>query len=364
MKTYTPTTTLMKSTLALGACLALTSCYETPRSVPASNQASGVNGNLQAEASPSPGPATSYGAAGVKIAKIIFKSSTEGSFDSASVGGTLSKPGLGAQAVRLFNGDGSALSSGGPSVPTWPRWLTSVELGISGANNASAPGADCARFADPSESTNSQCSINFPDPAKPGAMAATSMPCGGPAGFYRVSEYDCAEIPTAPGTGGPLDGVYVRVQLNREPAAIAPGENLLAILEYTASGLNNAPVQPTDCVKNGQLAAENCSDMTWKVFIKQTSLDVVQPFLLLAPPLLVRNQPEGVVGGSEIQTKQIVIPLATDPALSVIQFSRISGAANAARASSIKALCQGGQSAGNSPLCAGMVLYSLTLMRF
>ncbi|MGK5083129.1 hypothetical protein WDW37_07465, partial [Bdellovibrionota bacterium FG-1] len=246
----------------------------------------------------------------------------------------------------------------------WPRWLTSVELGISGSSNASAPGPFCARFADPTESAVSQCSIDVPVVGQPGVMAVKQLPCGGPAGYYRVSEYDCAETPTTIGTGGPTDGVYVRVQLNRESAAIAPGENLLAILEYTASGLNNAPLQPTDCVKNGQLAAENCSDMTWKVFIKHTATDIVQPFLLMAPPLLVRMQPEGVVGSSEIQTKQIVIPLASDPALSVVQFSRISGAADPTRVSSIKTFCQGGQSSGSSPLCAGMVLYSLTLMRF
>ncbi len=365
MKNHFRARKLTPITIAFGGCLALTSCYDTPRAVSSSgSQAASVEALLQTQASPSPGPATSYGVSGAKIAKVVFKSSsTTGSFDAPSAGGTVAKPGAGLQAVRLFNSDGTALSSGGPSAPTWPHWLTSVELGVSGPKNIAAPSADCARFADPGESAASQCLISFPASAPGQPSMIKPISCGGPSGFYRVSEYDCASSATTEGTGGPGDGVYVRVQLNRDPAVIAPGENLLAILEFSASGLHSAPLQPTDCVQNGQLKPEYCSDTSWKAFIKHTASDVVQPFLLLAPPLLVRMQSDtSAVGGAEVQTKQIVVPLAADPALSVFQISRISGAD--ATNVEFKTACLGGKSAGNSPLCAGMILYSLTLMRF
>ncbi len=340
--------------------LALTSCYDTPRPLNTSSQPGAINASAsaQTQASPSPGVAISYGAAGVKTVKIYFKASeTSGSFDAPSAKGTEAKPGAGLQAIRLFSADGTVMSSGGPSAPTWPRWLTAVELGVSGSNNVAAPSADCARFSAPGESSASQCKIVN------SAGVSKAISCGGPSGFYRVSEVDCAGSVTANGDGGPGDGVYVRVQLNRDPAAIEPGENLLAILEFSASGLHSAPVQPSECVQNGKLTPEFCSDTTWKAFIKHSSKDVVQPFLLVAPPLLARMQPDtALVGGSEVQTKQIVIPLASDPALSVFQLSRTSGADPTDEA--LKAACLGGKTIGNSPLCAGMILYSLTLMRF
>jgi hypothetical protein len=212
-----------------------------------------------ATASPKTVPSvTSSPAPGARAAKIILQTSTSGSFDApTSATGTAAAVGSGLQIARVFNPDGSLLSVAGGA--SWPPWLASFELGISGTSNASALNADCARFADSTESAANNCKLGG---------SATLTTCGASAGQYRVSEADCslqnASIPPAStGSGGPADGVYMRAGFNR--ANLASTENILVVIEYASSALNPAPANPTACFSGGQLLPESCSDFVWLI---------------------------------------------------------------------------------------------------
>lgn len=301
-----------------------------------------------------------------RAAKIIFKQAfPNGSFDAASAAGTRAQPGKGHPATRVFNPDGSMLSGTGPGSATWPAWLSSFEIGISGGNNASAPASNCAKFADATESTATNCDLK-------GAVGAGTDHCGAPGSLYRVSEFDCKSgTTTVDGNGGPSDGVYIRATFDR--AQLGTAENMMAVIEYVAASFNPAPESPVDCFNGGVFTPENCSDVAWKVFLKHNVTEMVQPFLMLAPPtqnfVVTANSVTGLTSsGANPSTKQIYVPLAADPSLSVFQVSRIRSALNASSAA-VMAACNNLPAPGaavlpaNTPLCAGIVFYSLTFYR-
>jgi hypothetical protein len=236
-------------------------------------------------------------------------------------------PAYGLAATQVFNADNTLLSSGGYTATNWPQWLSRFEIGISGSSNSGATDADCARFAD----NTTEASLN---------------------GTFRVSEADCSGT-TANGTGGPNDGVYLRATFNRSQLGTA--ENLMAVLEYVASAYSPAPANIATCMSSG-VTPENCAENTWKTFVKHSVSDTsVQPFLMLVPPSQnFYSASTQVITNS--MTKQFVIPLSSDPALSVLQISRIQSnlGANASNCSNLSI---------PSALCSGMVIYSLTLYR-
>lgn len=284
---------------------------------------------------------------GPKAIRIIFKQNyPSGSFDASPANGTPATPGSGHQAARYFNADGSLLAGAANS------WLSSFEVGVSGSNNLSAKNPNCAKFADTAESSATD-NCNF---------SSGAVGCGAPSGLYRVSEYDClatAGQVAADGTGGPSDGIYLRATLNR--SLLGSGENVLAVLEYVASAFSQTPSTPTSCFTNGVPTPEKCSNVAWKVYAKHAATEVVQPFLMLAPP--TENYVVSGTGtsGASPKMRQFVIPLAGDPRLSVIQISRIHSNLDV---TSSKSTCNAqNATAANSPLCAGIVLYSLTLYR-
>jgi hypothetical protein len=287
---------------------------------------------------------------GTRAVKIIFKQNyPAGSFDASPNSGTPASPGSGQAATRFFNPDGSLLASAAAAT-----WLSSFEIGISGSNNASAKNSDCAKFADATEgSANSNC--NF---------GGAGVGCGAPNGLFRISEYDCkanVSAPTLDGTGGPNDGVYLRATFNR--SQLGTGENLMAVLEYVASAYDAAPASPTTCFNSGTLAPENCSNVTWKAFVKHSVSEMVQPFLMLVPPTENYVNTGMVTSGVSPKARQFFIPLASDPLLSVLQISRIHSNLDITNPA-VKAACYANTTgAANSPLCAGLVLYSLTLYR-
>ena len=110
-----------------------------------------------------------------RAAQFIFTTNTTGgSFNSPTSGGTTLGVGNGLQAVRVFNADGSLLANG-TTATTWPSWITSFEIGISGSNNTAAPNQNCATFAGANENTNTNCLF-------PGAGATVS--CGAYPGTF------------------------------------------------------------------------------------------------------------------------------------------------------------------------------------
>ncbi len=296
-----------------------------------------------------------YSSSSVKAVKIVFKqSSSTGSFDAPPANGTPARVGSGLKAVRYFAADGSLLSSA-------PSWLSYFELGVSGASNTSAPNGACARFADSTEgSGQNNCFYS---------SSANQKNCGAPTGLFRVSEFDCLYDSTraaSVGTGGPNDGIYFRATLNR--SAMGSSENLLVVLEYVAASANAGPSTPTNCLKNGKFVPEACSDTTWKTYVKRTASDVVQPFLLLIPPTQTYAQNSSTTGANPV-AKQFTIPLASDPLLSVVQVSRVGSSLNISdstiqqRCGNYSATLSAPATPANTPLCAGVVLYSVTLYR-
>ncbi len=239
----------------------------------------------------------------------------------------------GASASRYFNSDGSLMGT------TPPSWLLDFQLGITGTGST-----DCAAFVN----------------SAGGNLHVT--------GYYRTSEHDCGAV--TDGIGG-ADPVFMRIILNRDSTVLGAAENLLVQIEYQASGLHlNSDGADPDPEKN--------LDQVWKIFWN-TTLDasfLSNPFSVFVPPNYSACIPggSGSVGaggggdacasgtytGAPIKTKQVIIPLSAYPTLSVIQLSRAKGRVSGwtATAGDIASFC-----ASDTPLCAGVVIRSVTLLR-
>ena len=287
--------------------------------------------------------------AGARAAKFYFNNSltaSQASFGIPASGGTVPAAGSGLLATKAYLPSGAVLASS-TSDPNWPVWISSLELGISGSNNTSATNPDCARFADTNDPL-AQC------------FGAGTANCGAPTGTFRVSEMDCslnAAAPTPNGTAS--DGIYVRTTFNRSTSALGALENIMAVLEYTASSYNAAPTNPVSCLNNGIFdpTVSGCADEVWQAFLGHSATEVNQPFLLLVPPSANFSNPAQNTLTTGVSAKQIFIPLASDSTLSVFQISRVSSVVPPS------AQCNGASSPADSPFCVGMVLYSITFYR-
>jgi hypothetical protein len=324
------------------------------------------------------GTSTSSTLTGIRATQVIFQSASSvgGSFNSlltqGNSQGTVPLPGRGHPAVRVFNSDGSFQGSINPTTGvtqgSWPAWLSSFEVGVSGPANTASLNPNCATFAGNSEATSQNCFLG------PTASPVPSQ-CGAPLGQFRISEVDCS-IPsggtpaTATGSGGPADGVYLRAVFNR--AYLGANENILAVIQYSSSALDPAPANPSTCFLGGKFSPESCSDFVWKVFLKHSANETALPFMLFVPPtfssVLGTAQVPASTSGMGIAAKQFILPLASDPTLSVFQISRIQSAFPGNGVSLIKACTATNtpptvNSPGNSPLCAGVVFYTITFYR-
>ncbi|MEO7161307.1 MAG: hypothetical protein ABI041_00160 [Bdellovibrionia bacterium] len=295
-----------------------------------------------------PTPAVTV-AGGVKAVKIYFQASTNSSFDapSSNLLGTVAAVGSGLQAKRIYNGDGSALALRGTTDPSWPAWLTSFEIGVSGSSNASATNAHCANFVYSTEA------ISTRDCKTP---LGVTYNCGAPLNQFRVSEWDCTGASV--GNGGPSDGIYFRAVFNRATTALGTNENILAVIEYSASALNAAPTNPLNCFSGGIFTPESCSDFTWRAYLKRSALDTVQPFLVMVPPI----SSSSLQAGTGLVAKQIFLPIAADPTFTTFQLSR-TGSILTPATTNFSTQCLNARSTGDSPLCAGMIFYSITFFR-
>ena len=298
---------------------------------------------------------------GPKAAQVIFTDlagSGAGSFNAPPASGTVAGAGSGLQAMQLFNPDGSRLtlsSTGGTSDPNWPAWLSSVEIGISGASNAVATSPNCANFG-----TGTAVCGNLPSGSAGCDVANT----------YGISEKDCDTAASgqswgsgnATGNGTSADGVYIRANFNR--ASLGSIENIMVVLNYAASAFNPATTNPASCFSGGAVpfSPENCADFTWRVFQTYSPAGTfVQPFLMLVPPMY-----SYVIGNTTASTtsatKQFIIPFAGDPRLSTIVFGRTGAQLNTGT-TGFSNDCNVTGGSGGSPLCAGIVFYSMTFFR-
>lgn len=311
---------------------------------------------------------------GAMAAKFIFKNSyPDGSFKAYSGTGTTATPGSGHQATSVFNPDGSLLSSSNTKDnAAWPKWVKSLEIGISGATNTAAANANCARFAGATESTQ-KCCFRFTNSCD----ATEQFNCGTQSGLFRVSEKDCMSSTINDGTGGPNDGVYIRIVLDRSTTYLGASENIMAVVEYAAASLRPAPQDPTKCFVNGKFTPTNvgCSDFSWQLFLKHSTTEVVQPFMTMIPPtpFALKTNASNVSGAALIAnstvnaggvaSKQFVLPISRDSGLNTIQFSRITAMPTTTVIDKDGYTFANYCSVSNSPLCVGLVIYSITLYR-
>lgn len=318
--------------------LSLSACNET--------ESSFTTGALSGRTSSTTTGGSSSVASGTKAVRVLFRqSSTTGSFDSPGSTGTTNAVGSGLAAKRLFNPDNSLLVEGDATTSTWPKWLTNVEIGISGTANTAATDADCARFAT-STDASAVCDYN--------ADGTFDVPCGAPEGLFRVSEKNCTAATT--GTGGPTDGVYIRATFNRDTQYLGNAENILVVVEYAASGVNRTPSVPTSCFSGGVFTptSSDCADQSWQAYLKSSASELAQPFLLFIPPIQGFVDSANNRSGSGVSTRQFILPLSGNTNLKVFQLSRI----QSLPAASFPAICS-----DNSPLCVGVIFYSITFYR-
>jgi hypothetical protein len=313
---------------------------------------------------PNGGSTGSRFASGTKLVKILTHDNTGGSFAVPSLmlpaatpipagypgydGTSTYRPGI--SATTFYDADGTT------SIAK-PSWLMDFQLGIT-----ALPGSTtCATFGG---SGNADAS-----------------------GFYRISEVDCGAA-TNVGTGSSLnDQVFMRLVLNRDSSVFGTAENLMMQVEYQASSLhlNTDGIDPLP---------ENNLDQLWKIFWNTSLVSSSTPsvFSMFVPPnygacLAGGSGTTGIGGtdnncvngyhGAPTTVKQILLPLAAYPSLSVIQFSRMKGRINNTDTfpgtapspgpvnyvSDFFAPAGSSDCQSNSPLCLGLVIRSITLMR-
>ena len=290
-------------------------------------------------------------ASGLKAVKIITSTTTNvGSFAVPTAvpaatpvpapfpgndGTALYQPGV--QAVNFYDLDGVT------SI-TKPSWLYDFQLGITDAPGTTGA---CATF---------------------GGAGSQDV-----AEYYRVSEKDCPNTSIANGVGSSMDPIFMRVVLNRDYTEIGSAENLLMQIEYQANGLRLNSDGPSSST-----FAEDNLDQLWKIFTNSTLSFATNgnPFSVFVPPNYASCQAGGTgVGpntgiaatdcagnqkGAPITVKQIIIPLSASPTTSVIQLSRMKSRQSAtAPYDYISSFCPN----SDSPLCLGVVIRSVTLMR-
>jgi hypothetical protein len=237
---------------------------------------------------------------------------------------------------------------------TWPLWLESFEIGISGSSNSAATDPACAAFAGSNEILTANCSLGGTSQAN----------CGAAPNQFRVSEADCTAASTGNGSG--TDGIYIRAVFNRSSSYLSSNENILVVVEYAASALHPAPDNPSQCYSSGTFAPELCSDFTWKAYVKKSPSETVRPFFLFIPPtyssVLVGGLPKQ--SGSTLTARQFIVPLSAvtvdSSNMTTLQLSRINATMDQ---DDLNTYCTSGSAPGNSPLCAGVVFYSITFYR-
>jgi hypothetical protein len=283
-------------------------------------------------------------ASGIKAVKVITSTNTGGSYSTPSAIPSLTPipspyPGYDGGTAQYLPGvsPDTYYDLDGTTTLLKPSWLRDFQLGIT----ATSASSSCATFGGSGSSDSN--------------------------GYYRVSERNCGSVANGVGDSG-SDPVFFRIVLDRDFKKIGSAENLLVQVEYQASGLR----PNTDLGGTSFTNPEDGLDQLWKIFTNTTLAlgSSGRPFTLFVPPNYAFCQsggsgtgPGSCTGnttGAPVTVRQFLIPLSTNPDLSVIQFSRLKGRINATGAGAyVSSFC-----GNDSPLCLGVVIRSVTLMRF
>ena len=269
---------------------------------------------------------------GPRFVKVKFQASDPtvqpvlGSFN-ANPSPTSAGIGNGLKAVRFFNEADLEIS---PVNVPWIEWVEVSISGTSGTTGTGNPG--CFRFVNTTE-TNVICG---------------GFNCGAPAGYLRLSEFDCSN----PGPAPDANNIHIAVKFRKDPSRLAPHENVQVALTYIASALTPASDDPSACFTGGVFSPQNpgCSDLTWHARLTENAIDTVQPFKLLIPPITnlmtaLTNRRSGAT------TQTFVVPLAYNNIQHLV-LSRTAGHIPA-----------GANCLANSPGCVGVIFIEMILMR-
>ena len=301
--------------------------------------------------SASPTPFSQKFATGTKGVKILLNTATGGSFSAPVAtptpkaipsdypgydGTTTFNPGLSASTYYDLDGTTSI---------TRPSWLLDFEVGITSTSASSA----CAAFGGT------------------GSLDVQNT--------FRTSEVDCNSSSNN-GVGAGTDPIFMRAVLNRDNAYLGSAENLLVQIEYQASGLH------LNSDGSNLTNPEDNLDQLWKIFWNSTlgNTALPKPFAVFVPPQYSAcisngtgntgapgNCSSASYKGSPVKVRQFVIPLSAYPTLSVLQISRLAGRTNKVGAENyVNNFCVDATSVlqHDSPLCLGVAIQSVTLMRF
>ena len=237
------------------------------------------------------------------------------------------------------------------TVGTKPSWLLDFQLGVT----SKTPSSACATFGGSGSAGGTT-----------GALSLDTQD------LYRVSESNCTGIN---GSGTPVDPVFIRIVLDRTTTQIGSSENLLMQIEYQSSGVHfNSDGSNVDPEKN--------VDQLWKIFWDTTLGPGYSPkaFATFIPPDLsacvetgtgdaaslgglTNNCASSTYKGSPTKTRQFIIPLSAYPTMRVIQISRVKGRSDTPTTNYINGSGTTKFCGTDDPLCAGVVIHSVSLMR-
>ncbi len=293
----------------------------------------------------------------------------------------------GVRGVKIVTSDDPV--TGSFAVPTSVPTATLIPYGYPGYDGVSVylPGVSAVHYFSPDSSSGTL--ITKPDWIKDVQLGITDYPSSGSPTcatfggtgtydvnkFYRLSESDCNGVNSGSASvGGTLDTAFLRIILNRDPAYLGSRENIMVQVEYQATGLRLNP----DPTSGSSANPEDNVDQLWKLFwyssLNQTTIPT--PFSVFVPPVYTAQTSSvgsglcasgaciGSPFGAPITTKQILLPVSAYSNQSVIQFSRVRGRIDdAGGAAYIHSFDTTGACDHNSPLCLGLVIRSITILR-
>lgn len=291
----------------------LTNCFSQTQNPPspatsvASSNQTGLTSNTSSSQTSSSSSLLSNNASasmpsGPSSVKIFFNNQAQrGSFYQSSLQGSI------LPANTVFQTDLTPFQN-------FPNWLRSVTLQTNGQN------ATCFGFSTANESSLL------------------------PQGQLRSSETSCTSS---------LFGI----QVTFDRSQLGSSENILAILEYFSAASQASPQNPQNCFSQGQFIPENCSEFTWKTYLSNASNSLSQFFSIVVPPFQLSQafspSQDPLISGATLQSQQLILPLASDPSLTVFHLLHQKGI--------LTPQCQ--SSTNPSFFCSGIVFYSLTFYR-
>jgi hypothetical protein len=274
---------LVATTLSLGC--------QQPNS---SSQSGVINGASSQNSAGSSAPSSSASStSGLNAISIVTKADPSGSFDATSVPVA---GGIAAKAQRLFNLDGSAITSG--TVPAWfvesRLFLTSTRTSTGIASNVTSD-TPCAYFDSYSTDIN-------PDTS----------------GYYTIDGYSpnsgSTDVDQCAGTAAAeLNKVGLYINIDRR-FMNATDKLQLIIKAKPLDSPNTAPTV-SNCVTGGFFDAGACSNLYYTVTMRTAPYASAKPFFILFPS----------AKSMDLLSEQVLVPINNYSNIATISIDRVKG---------------------------------------